>query len=339
MLKIYTNHLFITPENRKEVFPLLFDLCYTENSILNTLYEFVSTLEACDVAIVPVNLRRFGTRRDLNQFISEAQKRRKIVWLYSGGDFGLTLDTTVQVFRNGGFHSKLPRTTFILPSFINDPFQNKDQVVVAIPKIALPQIGFVGHAANSITKQLKESIGYCKNNLDIILKREQADFQKFYPSSAKRYYFLKQLSKSEKVATNFILRKNYSAGAKTAQDKAIARQEFFDNIAANPYTFCMRGAGNFSVRFYETLAMGRIPVVVNTDIRLPLDDQIDWSKHCVMVSEENMIQELVAFHKAISPEDFIQMQIDNRNLWLNFLEREAYFRTIYRVFKNKINEV
>lgn len=339
MLKIYTNHLFITPENRKEVFPLLFDLCYTQNSILHTLYEFVSTLEACDVAIVPVNLRRFGTRNDLNQFISDAQKKRKIVWLYSGGDFGLTLDTAVQVFRNGGFHSKLPRTTFILPSFINDPFQNKDQVVVAIPKTALPQIGFVGHAANSITKQLKELIGYCKNNLDIILKREQADFQNFYPSSTKRYHFLKQLSKSEKVATNFILRKNYSAGAKTAQQKAIARQEFFDNIAANPYTFCMRGAGNFSVRFYETLAMGRIPVVVNTDIRLPLDDQIDWSKHCVMVSEESMIQELVAFHKAISPEGFVQMQIDNRNLWLNFLEREAYFSSIYVIFKNKINEV
>lgn len=339
MLKIYTNHLFITPENRKEVFPLLFDLCYTDNGILHSFYELVSTLEACDVAIVPVNLRRFGSRTELNQFISEAQKRRKIVWLYSGGDFGLTLDSAVHVFRNGGFHSKLPRTTFILPSFINDPFQNKDQGVVAIPKTALPQIGFVGHAANSITKQLKELIGYCKNNLDIILKREQADFQNFYPSSTKRYHFLKQLSKSEKVATNFILRKNYGAGAKTAQQKAIARQEFFDNIAANPYTFCMRGAGNFSVRFYETLAMGRIPVVVNTDIRLPLDDQIDWSKHCVMVSEESMIQELVAFHKAISPEGFVQMQIDNRNLWLNFLEREAYFSSIYVIFKNKINEV
>jgi hypothetical protein len=339
MVKIYTNHLFITPENRKEVFPLLFDLYYTDNSILHSFFEFVPTIEACDVAIVPVNLRRFGTRNDVNQFISEAQKRRKIVWLYSGGDFGLTLDSAVHVFRNGGFHSKLPRTTFILPSFINDPFQNKDQGVVAIPKIALPQIGFVGHAANSITKQLKELIGYCKNNLDIILKREQADFQKFYPSSTKRYHFLKQLSKSEKVATNFILRKNYSAGAKTVQDKAIARQEFFDNIAANPYTFCMRGAGNFSVRFYETLAMGRIPVVVNTDIRLPLDDQIDWSKHCVMVSEGNMIQELVAFHTDIEPKDFIQMQIDNRNLWLNFLEREAYFSTIYGIFKNKINEV
>ena len=131
--------------------------------------------------------------QDLNQFISEAQKRRKIVWLYSGGDFGLTLDLAVHVFRNGGFHSKLPRTTFILPSFINDPFQKKDQVVFAIPKTALPQIGFVGHAANSITKQLKELIGYCRNNLDIILKREQADFQKFYPSSTKRYHFLKQL--------------------------------------------------------------------------------------------------------------------------------------------------
>ncbi len=339
MLKIFTDYRFLTPENRKEVFPLLFDLCYTDDSILHSYYELVPTLEACDIAVIPVNLRRFGTHNDLNQFISDAQKRSKIVWLYSGGDFGLTFDASVQVFRNGGFHSKVPRTTFILPSFINDPILKKNQEIVPILKTVLPQVGFVGHADNSITKQLKELIVYAKNNLDIILKREKADFQKFYPSSTKRYNFLKQLSKSENIKTNFILRKNYNAGAKNIQDKALSRQEFFDNIVANPYTFCMRGAGNFSVRFFETLAMGRIPLVVNTDIRLPLNDLIDWKKHCVMVSQENMLEELIDFHTTISIEDFAQMQIDNRKLWLDFLEREAYFSILHRVFKNRINEV
>ena len=37
------------------------------------------------------------------------------------------------------------------------------------------------------------------------------------------------------------------------------------------------------VRFYETLAIGRIPVLIDTDCVLPLNNEIDWYKHCIIV--------------------------------------------------------
>ena len=45
------------------------------------------------------------------------------------------------------------------------------------------------------------------------------------------------------------------------------------------------------------------------------------------------MEQLIRFHAAISEKDFEQMQINNRILWLSYLNREAYFNAIYAVFK------
>lgn len=76
--------------------------------------------------------------------------------------------------------------------------------------------------------------------------------------------------------------------------------------------------GNFSVRLYETLMMGRIPVFVNTDCLLPFEDKINWKNHVVWVEwkDKNKIAEILSdFHKNISIQDFEKMQLKNRRLW------------------------
>ena len=233
----------------------------------------------------------------------------------------------------GGFDSKLNSNTFILPSFINDPYTFLKKEFKPISKVAFPHIGFVGNASNSITKRIKEFLSYLLHNYKRISKQIYSDYQAFYPSSIKRFTFLSLLGSNRNVVTDFIFRKKYRAGVKTVMDKQKTTMEFFENIERNPYTFCLRGGGNFSVRLYETLAMGRIPVVVNTDMRLPLDKEIDWSGHCVFVSEDNLAEDLISFHKSISKNNFIIMQENNRKLWLNYLQREAYFCKLHSVFK------
>ena len=95
------------------------------------------------------------------------------------------------------------------------------------------------------------------------------------------------------------------------------------------YVVCVRGAGNFSIRFYEALAMGRIPVFINTDCALPFDDELDWKKHVVWVEfkERHKVAEKVAnFHRAISEKDFIDLQLANRKLWEERLTLGGFFK-------------
>lgn len=335
MIKIHTDNTFITQENRRIIFPLLFDLCYIKNENILKKYVLVDTVQESDVVIVPVDIAWFfknNKKKWLYDFVDEANRLNKKVWVYTAGDFGITLDMDVYTFRLGGFNSKLDEKTFILPSFIIDPYIGLKKEFISLSKPAIPTIGFVGHANGSFLKWSKEFLIYVYHNLKRITKRSFSDYQSFYPSSRKRYGFLTTLKKDSQIKTDFIFRTQYRAGANDKELREITSREFFENINANAYTFCLRGAGNFSVRFYETLAMGRIPLVIDTDFILPLEHLINWENHCVIAKTHDFTQKLIDFHKNITDDDFQQMQINNRNLWVNHLNREAYFDEIYAVF-------
>ncbi len=125
MLKFYTNIKELTPENRKRVFPMLFDWFYLELAIVKEYFQSVATIEEADVCILPIDLGfYFSNNRgnEVNQFIDTAKKKAKPIWIYSAGDFGITLPNDVIVFRLGGFHSKMHKNNFVMPSFINDPY-------------------------------------------------------------------------------------------------------------------------------------------------------------------------------------------------------------------------
>ena len=93
----------------------------------------------------------------------------------------------------------------------------------------------------------------------------------------------------------------YLAGAPPDQ-RGRVYDEYVEHLFASEYVLCVRGAGNFSHRLYETLAVGRIPVIVDTDLRLPLADEIDWHTLGVWVplTELDSIGERIrAFHADI----------------------------------------
>src|SRR5690606_19049993 len=97
------------------------------------------------------------------------------------------------------------------------------------------------------------------------------------------------------------------------------------------YVLCVRGAGNFSVRFYETLLMGRIPIFVNTDCLLPFEDKINWKKHVVWIEwkERSNIANIVAdFHSKLTDKQFEDLQKSNRKLWKEELSVKAMLQNI-----------
>lgn len=342
MLKLYTDTHFFTETHRREVFPLLFDIYFKQNELLSKYYSLVNTVEESDIVVFPINYASFlKYNQAFKAILKDAKKYGKPIWIYTAGDFGFTnyipKSTT---FRLGGFKSKLDANNFIIPSFINDPYLAQiPEGFSVLEKNKKPSIGFVGHAQSGLQKLFKERIGHFKINLKRSLGKITADKQDFYPSSIKRAFYLSILAKDNRLETNFILRNNYRAGAVSDEDKQKSTKEFYENIFNNAYTFCSRGVGNFSVRFYETLAMGRIPILLNTDCKLPLEFKIDWSKHCLIIEESEldiMPNKILDFHNEISNEDFKAIQSNNRKLWENKLMRHHYFVTIHDIFIKKL---
>ena len=95
---------------------------------------------------------------------------------------------------------------------------------------------------------------------------------------------------------NFIKRNSFWGGK--PQDAGL-RSDFWNNLQENQFALAPRGAGNFSMRFYQALSVGRIPVLINTNTALPFSNWIPWKKFIVLENtEEQCIHTVREIHEA-----------------------------------------
>jgi hypothetical protein len=152
---------------------------------------------------------------------------------------------------------------------------------------------------------------------------------------------LRKLERAPGVTTNFVRRDNFWGGSFSrftgakADSRRRVRLEYLDNILSSDYTLCLRGGGNFSYRFYETLSLGRVPLFVNTDCALPFaaphEGDVDWRKHVLWVEQRDLprIGDIVReFHDSLTPDSFEALQRSNRRLWEEYLEPLSCYRRV-----------
>ena len=136
------------------------------------------------------------------------------------------------------------------------------------------------------------------------------------------------------------MRKKFAEGVRN--NNIDARHTFVKNIINNDYTFCMRGGGNYSLRLYETLCLGRIPLFINTDCVLPFEEEINWKELCLWVEEKDLdrIGEIIIdFHSSITSNQFIERQLYAREIWLNFLSKEGFIEHLHSSIRKSIKSI
>ena len=122
-------------------------------------------------------------------------------------------------------------------------------------------------------------------------------------------------------------------GARSKKD----RVQFFKNMNDNLYSLCIRGGGNYSFRFGESLMMGRIPILIDTDCILPFANEIPYDTNCVRIKSENfnrifdIVQE---YHDAHTEEELIDIQKQNRIIWEEYLIPKNTYKRIHSLINN-----
>lgn len=336
MIKVYTEVSLLTTENRPHVFPLLFDMHYNEmpDPRIAAHYVFTNLPKDADIFIYPIDINgpfKRGTSAEVLHTLSDWKLYKKPIWMYTSGDYGITLnDPEVTQFRFGGFASKFPSQTEVMPAFIQDPYGTQEVAPFYLPKPEIPKIGFVGFSSKNIKILGKAYAATIYGNLKRLFGKEPTDQQPMYPAAYLRKHYLNRLERNPEIVTTFIHRGQYRAGATSPEKRKETTTAFFTNIFNAPYTLCVRGAGNFSVRFYEVLASGRIPLVIDTDVKFPLENIIDWKEHVVIVpASKSIVLTLQQWHEATASKEFEAIQKRNRVLWESHLTRESYFCKIH----------
>lgn len=349
-MKVYIAHKEIPIQNRKSLFilarPFLNNnkwqfnpLGFEEVDLFVNDFQYELDENQADVILIPFSVN-FYFKSNKQSFLNDinliCQSRNIKAYAYVGGDFGIEFPefSNIFYFRQGGFKSKLSTQNKGFPVALSDHFHRLFELENPLPnkKKDLPIVGFCGHATNSKIKRFKEIVKCILENGKRLVKNPlNKVYEPLFASAYERAKLLTYFEKSDKVKTNFIYREHYRGGAITDTQRTATTLEYYNNILESDYVLCVRGAGNFSVRFYETLMMGKIPVFINTDCLLPFENQIDWKKHVVWVEwkDRKKIAQIVSnFHINLSPDEFVHLQISNRKLWKETLSIKGMLEMI-----------
>ena len=337
--------IFITEFESKYKLKELFSLVrpFLRESIERNSYselnaEVVSSIREADLVLVsePLSLRHDQIKYRKLAEINQICKEKNIpAYVFIKGDYGKVHPSFSNIiyYRLGGFKNQLNTNNRAFFPIVSDKLKkifNKDSIVIR-EKEGKPVVGFCGHATSSISKFIYEKMKLTQINIERAIRGDFC-FEPLFSSAYERHQILKNLSRSDKVKTNFIYRRKYRAGAANEAERRRTTLDYYNNIIESDYVVCLRGSGNFSVRFYETLMMGRIPVFINTDCLLPLEDKIDWKRHVVWVewNERKQIAEKIAdFHKKLTKSEFIQLQEKNREIWVNYCNVNGYLKKLF----------
>jgi hypothetical protein len=295
------------------------------------LPERVASIDDADIVVAPYVWSAYAVRRKLSEPVALAEEARRaqkpfLIW-HTGDLKPIVPSADWFVFVNAVDRSERAPNWFVAPRFIEDPLSSYSQgVAVPAEKTSSPRVGFCGYASSSPLK-----LGYSLlQNLEFRLMyhagRTMYEPPRFVPATLLRAKVLRTLELDAGIETNFIVRTRYKTGS---------AEEFYRNILETEYTVCVRGYGNWSVRLYETLACGRIPVFIDTDCSLPFDDTVDWNHYCVWVPEADAsrVGDYVRdFHRSISPTDFGARQRECRILWETRLSQKGFLSHLQEYF-------
>jgi len=313
-------------------------------SFYKEYFSIVDTPQESDVGFLPLTLNYYVNQHKLNLVIEQADlmgKNGQHLFVWVDGDHSMsfshpncifikyfsnsTKDNSYEIIQPGDLKEDL------LNTYYNGKIQIRD-------KSEIPKVGFDGIATYPNHKLvgtiLKNAIQYMSyKTRNGIIKPDPV-----VPYLLKRKRYLKQLSQSISIDSNIIFRDSFAPG--TIGNNTKARKQFVNNIINSDYTFCYRGAANYSLRFYETLCLGRIPLFINTNCVLPFEDKIDW-KNCILWIDEGDIQympELILdFHNSMTNDQFIEKQKYCREIWVKYLSKEGFCHQLHDGIHSRVD--
>lgn len=303
------------------------------------LFEYTPDIAQADVCVLTYFWSYYLDSNAVPEALAEveiAREHSKPLVVFSGWDSPANLPfDDVILFESSGYHSTPGlRYHSAQPTFIADYIQQycagELQLRQKTPK---PVIGFCGQASLSPIQTAWRSLRLMWRQHQYRQGKDKWEPAPFETSSF-RTRVLKAFEGKDGIKTNYLLRSQYHGGDTNDKDlQARLKTEFVNNILNSDYTLCMRGGGNFSVRFYETLCLGRIPIFIDTDCLLPFQDEIDYKSifPWIDVRDLPLAAEIVQdFHAKLSDGDFINLQKTCRKLWLEHMTPIGFYQDVVK---------
>ncbi len=289
---------------------------------------FVEHIEYADIVLLPHNFATLdsATRAYIAKHADMAERIKIPVHVFSFADLNdrMRFDPRVIVFRLSGYQSSLCVRDIIVPTTVRE---FDEEMVVYRKKNETPIVSFCGFAGYKTMRQwvmygVKNFLWDFRALVNPVMRAHKLGIYW-------RRIAMRALEKSPLVQTDFIVRKSFSAAVRTIElSPAKAREEFLNSIVKSDFVLAPKGDGNYSNRFIEVLALGRIPVIIDTDIALPLEGVVDYDSIIVRVPMNrihDVAQYIRDFYDVLGEEEWRDKQRLARATYEQYLRQSSFF--------------
>lgn len=309
------------------------------------LFTLVERAEDSDVCVlsIPWKITCFdpSARTFAEECIGEAGRagRRIIIFFDNDDDSPCEWPAHAVVFRFSIYDDTRRANEFAEPLWSQDFMRSHAGGKLPVRgKPVLPSVGFCGYAPplNSPwgRQKVKDIVKYALYRCGFLAH------ERGRTAHTLRAYAIRCLQSSPQVTCNFIIRGQFAfnkdgvlqPGGTPASAQA-QRDEFVGNLIGSDYILCTRGLANCSIRLYEALSLGRIPIMVNSHCVMPYDFAVRWREFGLWVEAQdvaNIGRRIADYHASLSDGQFIDMQHACRRLYEQWVCPEGFFRNIAR---------
>jgi len=351
--------IYLDPSNKAQTkkYNLISSLFWKENfseKFSNGCYEdgnftLTKKLEDSDVCVLPLQWNYY-LENNLVEYVESFYKKSVLAGkpfiIFSEGDYTANIPfPNVYIFQKSCYRSRdglKGQKLFSIPPIISDYLSLYCQNEIQFREFSNnPTVGFCGQSTGNFFDYIRR-----KSYLQYKRIKFKLGFEKWEPPpiepSSYRNRILRKISENSEIKTNYLMRSKYRAGYRPKGSKDPfhpTRLEFIQNILNSDYTVCMRGGGNYSVRFYETLSLGRIPIFIDSDCPLPFEEFTNYKDFFIYIKEDemhNIPEKILAFHRSLSSNEFKDYQQKCYDLWVSHFSQKGYLQNLHKLIMEVI---
>lgn len=293
------------------------------------IVQLVDNPDQADFLLIPHEYRKVKDHGDYLAQLSERSARhgRPIVAVnYGDSPCAVELPGSIS-FISSAYRHSIRKNERMMPAYTEDLLAG--QALSPRPKAPEPTVAFCGW---SDYKNAKNALGTWIGNALVELRAILASEPRIRAEKKGltfRRTALQALTDAPGIRTNFLIRSSYSGHVETISlPPEQARAEYIANMRNCDLALVVKGDGNYSYRFYEALALGRIPLFIDTDTPLPLEDLIDYDSFLLRLPFEKL-RSIGAFVRerwaAMTPDEVENRQYAARAAFAEKLRPDRFF--------------
>ena len=275
-------------------------------------FHLVGNVFDADIILVPHDARYFSKNNQYMKYLRSLSESKHLL-ISDRGDFPAKIKLKNATFLRVGIEpGEKVFNSVVMPYNISSlsylPFRDY-QIDPKLSFIGLVPKFSVGRTTKSF---IRAPLHPCLTNASFV-----------------RRSAIRQIQKSS-LSQKIVVRDSYGGIANLVSSSEDKREEFLKGISESDFILCPRGDSNGSVRFYETLSAGRIPILPDTQIKLPHIKHINVEEVMVKFSlfDPKVENVVLDFWKNLNSEKYQKIQEDLRMIYNNYYKFDVFLKNL-----------